>query len=75
MLNLKFQSAGIGGHIISNFIECVQNNGFTEIKLCCYEANEIGHAFWNRMGFIKEKVSTRETDGKIYNLIEMHKVL
>lgn len=75
MLNPKFQRAGIGGHIVGNFIECVQNNGFTEIKLACYEANKIGLAFWNRMGFIKEKVSARETDGKIYNLIEMHKVL
>ncbi len=75
MLNPKFQGVRVGSYIIGKFIECVGNNAFTEIKLGCYEANEIGYAFWNRMGFIKEKCSIRENDGKAYNLIHMQRVL
>ena len=75
MLNTKFQRAGVGSDIISIFVDCIKNNGFKDINLCCYEANDIGYTFWKRMGFIKQKVTTREKDGKIYNLIHMQKVL
>ncbi len=75
MLNPKFQRAGVGSNMISKFVDCIKNNGFKEIKLGCYEANEIGYTFWNQMGFKKEKVSIRENNGKEYNLIHMQKVL
>lgn len=75
MLNPGFQGVKLGSYMIGKFVECVRNNGFTEIKLGCYEANEIGYAFWNRMGFNKEKVTIRENDGKLYNLIQMQKKL
>ncbi len=75
MLNPKLQRAGVGSNIITKLEDCIKSNGFKVIKLCCYEANDIGYTFWKRMGFIKEKVSTRENDGKIYNLIHMQKVI
>jgi GNAT superfamily N-acetyltransferase len=75
MLHPKFHRTGIGSRIIRNFIDCAQSSGFAEIKLGCFEANEIGLSFWRRMGFIEEKTSVRETDGMLLNLIHMHMVL
>jgi len=75
ILSPRYQGAGVGSNIISKFVNCVRKNGFKEIKLACFESNEVGHAFWKHMEFTEEKVSTRENDGRIYNLIHMHKVL
>lgn len=75
MLHPKFHRTGIGSRIISSFIDCAQRSGFAEIKLGCFEANEIGLSFWRRMGFIQEKTSVRETDGMLLNLTHMYRAL
>ena len=36
-----------------------------------FETNETRLSFWRRMGFIEEKTSVRETDGRLLNLIHM----
>lgn len=72
MLHPKFHRTGIGSNIINSFIDCAKTSGFTEIKLGCFEANEVGLVFWTRMGFEKEKVSVREVDGMLLNLIHMN---
>jgi GNAT superfamily N-acetyltransferase len=71
ILDPKFQSSGNGAHIISAFIKCAQTIGFKEIRLGCYEANETGLKFWNRMGFKQQSISVRESNGKPMNLITM----
>jgi GNAT superfamily N-acetyltransferase len=71
ILDPKFQRSGNGAHIINAFIKCAKSSGFNEIRLGCYEANETGLKFWNRMGFKQQSVSEREIDGKPMNLITM----
>jgi GNAT superfamily N-acetyltransferase len=71
ILDPAFQNAGNGAHIINALIKCAGSSGFKEIMLGCYEANETGLKFWNRMGFKQQSVSVREADGKPVNLIKM----
>ncbi len=75
ILNHEIHGRGLGRHLISTFIEAARDNRFTEIKLGCYETNEIGYSFWSRMGFVKERETIREVDGRELNLIVMHMLL
>ncbi|MBS4535329.1 GNAT family N-acetyltransferase [Clostridium sp. D2Q-14] len=72
MLHMDKHEKGIGRQIINTFIKTTKNNNFAEIKLACYETNEIGYLFWSKMGFSVEKMSKKVVDGRKYNLVEMH---
>ena len=75
ILNQEIHGKRFGRQLINTFIESARDNEFTEIKLGCYETNEIGYSFWSRMGFVKERETIREVDGRELNLIVMHMLL
>ncbi len=68
MLNHEVHGKGIGKSMIDAFIQSAKENQFTEVKLGCFETNEVGYQFWSKMGFITEKVIQREVDGRELNL-------
>lgn len=72
MLHPRYHKLGIGKELVDAFIKSAEINGFSEIKLACYQENLIGYNFWRKMGFITEKESVRETDGLPFKLLEMH---
>ena len=74
MLHPRYHKSGIGKELVDAFIKSVEMNGFLEVKLCCYQVNEVGHNFWTKMGFVTEKESTRETDGTLFKMLEMHRL-
>lgn len=51
MLNQEYHGQGIAKYIIEIFKEVVKVNNFKYIELGCYEVNEIGYRFWDKMGF------------------------
>lgn len=75
MLNIDMHGKGAGKYLIETFIQSAKINEFEEIKLACYEANEIGYLFWTKMGFTTEKIPKRIVDEKEFNLIEMKMTL
>jgi RimJ/RimL family protein N-acetyltransferase len=75
MLHMNKHGKNIGRQIINHFIEACINNNYKEIKLACFEPNEIGYRFWSKMGFTVEKITDREVDGRILKLLEMKNVL
>lgn len=75
MLRMDIHGKGLGKYFIHTFIESAKINKFEEIKLACYETNEIGYLFWSKMGFLTEKISKRLVDEKEFNLIEMKMTL
>ena len=54
MLHANNHGKGTGRQFINTFIQAAKNNDFLEIKLACYETNEIGYLFWSSMGFSVE---------------------
>ena len=75
ILHMDMHGKGLGKTFISTFLDSAKINKFEEVKLACYEANEIGYLFWSRMGFITEKVSKRIVDEKEFTLLEMRMTL
>jgi L-amino acid N-acyltransferase YncA len=75
MLANEVHGKGIGKKMIQAFIESAKQNHFKEVRLGCYETNEIGYLFWSKMGFVNEREVKREVDGKELNLIVMKKPL
>lgn len=75
MMRMDKHGKGLGKHLINTLIESAKINDFVEIKLACFEVNEIGYLFWSRLGFSTEKISKRIVDEKEFNLIEMKMTL
>ncbi len=75
MLANEVHGKGIGKKMIQAFIESAKQNKFNEIKLGCFETNEVGHLFWSKMGFVNEREIIREVDGRELNLIVMRRLL
>lgn len=75
MLSIEKHGKNIASSIINQFFECTKSNGFTEIKLSCYEKNEIGMKFWTKLGFTIEKESSRVIDSQTFKLMELQKHL
>lgn len=73
MLDETLHRHGIGKKILENLLSVIKVEGFQYMELACYECNERGITFWNKMGFKEIRRSNRETDGKIYTLISMQR--
>lgn len=71
MLNQNYHRKGIAKHIIECFKEVVKENKFKYIELGCYEVNEIGYRFWNKMGFKIIDTKVNDKEGHALNLLKM----
>ena len=75
MLNQKAHGKGIAKHIFSKVCEVAKEVGFSKLELACYETNQIGFAFWSKMGFNEIRRSVRKVEDEDYVLISMEKSL
>lgn len=73
MIHPDDHGKGLGEKVVNAVMHNLAKNGFDEIKLACYETNEIGYKFWCKMGFVVEKESERVVDGITLKLLEMHR--
>ncbi|ADU26641.1 GNAT family N-acetyltransferase [Ethanoligenens harbinense] len=65
---------GIGKTILSKFIEVMQRNGFTKLRLACIEGNEESYSFWKAMGLHEvSKTISRAAGRKDWHLIVMER--
>lgn len=71
MLNPNYHRKGIAKHIIDCFKEVVKENHFKYIELGCYEVNEVGYRFWNKMGFKIIDTKVNDINGHELNLLKM----
>ena len=42
---------GIGRMLVERALEALRNEGIIKVALVCFERNEVGNGFWEKMGF------------------------
>jgi GNAT superfamily N-acetyltransferase len=75
MLDKAFQGQGLGSRIMQAIFGAAEGAGFESIRLCCYDVNEIGKAFWKKQGFSCLKETVRETGAGNMRLLVLEKHL
>ena len=66
MTDVSVQNKGVGSGIISELRHFLNDNGFSNIKLCWVQGNPQAEHFWHKNGF-------RET-GKVYDMDDFYVV-
>lgn len=47
------RSRGIGKLLVDRSMEALKEEGISKVALVCFERNEVGNGFWEKMGFTK----------------------
>lgn len=71
LVEKSVQNTGIGRALNDAFMRAAAKCGYRQIKLGCYAANETGYQFWRRNRYVAEKITEREVDGGLLQLIHM----
>ena len=62
ILDASYHRRGLGSWIMKIIFREAKMAGFDTIRLCCYDVNERGKAFWKKQGFTFLRESEKETD-------------
>ncbi len=50
-VNPEYRNKGIATQLVENTVTALKNQGINKVALVVFEKNEIGNAFWEKIGF------------------------